>query len=396
MMLSSAALSGQPGPRTLQFQGKISGSSVLILVDSGSSHSFVDSAVAAHIPGVQLLKNPVSVRVADGGSISCSAEIPNAEWSLQGLRFHSTLRILPLGSYDVIIGMDWLEAFSPMKVHWAHKWMSIPYGAGQAVLQGLLPESARSSLMQLCHVSIDSPAVITQQLLPEVQSLLDEFSSIFAVPSELPPRRSCDHSIPLVPGAALVALRQYRYKPALKTEIEKQVSEMLSNGFIQPSRSAFSSPVLLVRKKDGSWRFCVDYRMLNAITVKSKFPIPVVDELLDELAGAKWFSCLDLRAGFNQIRLAPGEEHKTTFQTHWGQFEFTVMSFGLTGAPNTFQGAMNSTLKPLLRKCALVFFDDILVYSLDLASHLQHLRQVLSLLSADQWHVKLSKCRFAQ
>lgn len=111
-----------------------------------------------------------------------------------------------------------------------------------------------------------------------------------------------------------MAIRQYRYKPALKDEIEKQVSDMLQSGLIQPSSSSFSSPVLLVRKKDRSWRFCVDYRMLNAL---SKFPIPVVDELLDELSGAQWFSCLDLRVGFNQIRLAPGEEHKTAFQTHW-------------------------------------------------------------------------------
>ena len=114
--------------------------------------------------------------------------------------------------------------------------------------------------------------------------------------------------------------------------------------------------------------------MLNALTVKSKFPIPVIDELLDELAHAKWFSVLDLRAGFNQIRLALGEEYKTAFQTHWGQFEYSVMSFGLTGAPNTFQGTMNTTLRPLLRKCVLVFFDDILVFSSSLADHLCHLR----------------------
>ena len=171
---------------------------------------------------------------------------------------------------------------------------------------------------------------------------------------------------------------------------------MLQSGFIRPSTSAFSSPVLLVRKKDNSWHFCVDYRQLNALTVKSKFPIPIIDELLDELSGARWFSCLDLRAGFNQIRLAPGEEHKTAFQTHWGQFEYTVMSFGLTGAPSSFQGAMNNTLHPLLHKCALVFFDDILVYNASYEDHVQHLAQVFYLLSKDQWLVKLSKCRFAQ
>ena len=171
---------------------------------------------------------------------------------------------------------------------------------------------------------------------------------------------------------------------------------MLQSGMIQPSTSAFSSPVLLVRKKDKSWRFCVDYRLLNSLTVKSKFPIPVIDELLDELSSAHWFTSLDLCAGFNQIRLAPGEEHKTAFQTHWGHFEWTVMAFGLTGAPNTFQGAMNVTLKPLLRKCVLVFFDDILIYSKTLEEHVEHIRQVFHLLAKDNWLLKRSKCQFAR
>lgn len=250
--------------------------------------------------------------------------------------------------------------------------------------------------MQLFHVAGDSESPVLPQIDPAVQSVLDEFSEVFAEPTGLASRHACDHTIPLLPGAQPVSVRPYRYAPALKTEIEKQVTDMLRSRLIQPSNSAFSSPVLLVRKKDHTWRFCVDYRMLNALTVKSKFPIPVIDELLDELSGASWFSVLDLRAGFNQIRLALGEEHKTALQTHWGHFEFTVMSFGLTGAPNTFQGAMNTTLRPLLRRCVLVFFDDILVYSSSLADHLVHLRQVLSLLAKDQWQVKLSKCRFAQ
>jgi hypothetical protein len=154
--------------------------------------------------------------------------------------------------------------------------------------------------------------------------------------------------------------------------------------------------VLLVKKEENAWRLVVDYRQLNALTVKGKYPLPVIDELLDELAGAQWFSKLDLKAGYHQIRLAPGEEYKTAFQTHNGQYEFRVMAFGLTGAPTTFQHAMNDTLAPVLRKFAVVFFDDILVYSTTYQEHLQHLATVLEILQKDKWNVKLSKCVFAQ
>ena len=129
---------------------------------------------------------------------------------------------------------------------------------------------------------------------------------------------------------------------------------------------------------------------LNAFTLKGKILIPVFDELMDELSKAKWFSSLDLNSGYHQMRLKPGEEFKTTFQTHFGHFEFKVMAFGLCGAPGTFQGAMNTTLAPLLRKCVLVFFDDILVYSETLEDHWEHLKLVFQLLAKDQWAVKLS------
>jgi len=201
-------------------------------------------------------------------------------------------------------------------------------------------------------------------------------------------------SFPLIPGAAPVQVRPYRYAPALKSEIEAQIQEMLQNGIIQKSNIPFSSSVILVKKKDNTWRFCVDYRHLNAITVKCKYPVPIIDEFLDELSRAKWFSSLDLRAGFHQIRLKSGEEFETAFQTHLGQFEFRVMSFGLTGAPGSFQGAMNDTLAPYLRKFVLVFFDDILIYSTSWQEHLLHIRQVFELLVKDQWKIKLSKCTF--
>ena len=190
--------------------------------------------------------------------------------------------------------------------------------------------------------------------------------------------------------------RPYRLPPAMKDEMEKQVKEMLDAGIIRPSTSAFSSPVILVQKKDKTWRPVYDYRKLNAITVKSKYPVPIIDELLDELAGACWFTKLDLRAGYHQIRLAPGEEHKIAFQTHFGHFEFLVLSFGLTGGPNTFNFALNETLSPCVRKFVLLFFDDILIFSASYALHLQHLEEVLKLLLQHQWQVKLSKCAFAQ
>lgn len=229
----------------------------------------------------------------------------------------------------------------------------------------------------------------------QVQQIIHEFNHLFQQPTSLPPQRVFDHPISLLPGTTPVNCRPYRYSPQQKDEIEKQVEAMLKVGVIVPSLSPFASPVLLVKKKDGTWRFCVDYRKLNAATIKNKFSMPIIDEFLDEIAGAKHFTKLDLNSGFHQIRVNPGDEFKIAFKTHHGHFQFRVMPFGLTNAPITFQCLMNLIFGKFMRKFVLVFMDDILIYSKSLEEHVIHLRMVFEVLEHHKLFMKFSKCAFA-
>ncbi|KAJ9526886.1 hypothetical protein QJQ45_017744 [Haematococcus lacustris] len=236
------------------------------------------------------------------------------------------------------------------------------------------------------------PWLVPQAVL---DGLLSEYADVFGdMPPGLPPNRPVGHTIRTPPGAEAPYKRMYKLSPREEAEVKKQVAELLAKGLIEPSSSPYGAPILFVQKKDGSLRMCIDYRALNKLTVRDRYPLPRIDDLFDKLAGKRVFSSLDLQSGYHQIRITEEDVPKTAFLTPMGQFQFKVLCFGLTNAPATFKRMMNNVFKPLINECVLVYIDDILVMSNTPEEHVQHLRQVLQLMRENKFYAKLAKCEF--
>ncbi|XP_044318611.1 uncharacterized protein [Triticum aestivum] len=411
MFISAHAIGHQlavPAPTAIIY---INGKRVVALPDSGSTSSFInqDFAVKANC---QLL--PVkgrTIAVAGGGKLLSTAVVPNYEFQMAKLKLTHNFRVLSLPSHDVILGYDWMSAVSPVSFNIPEKQFSFTKDGKQTVttavfnnsnnikevpaeeMNKLLDKGVEGFLLQVHNVLMEAPEGTPTP--PQIQKLLLQYADLFEEPKELPPKRALDHTIPLVPGATPPHVRPYRVPQHQKQEMEDQIRKLLAAHLIRHSQSPYAAPVLLVKKKDSSMRLCTDFRKLNSITVKNKFPIPVIEDLLDELHGAKYFSKIDLRSGYHQIRMHPEDIQKTAFRTYLGHFEYLVMPFGLSNALGTFQALMNSIFGPYLRKFVLVFFDDILIYSKNLQEHKEHLQIVLQLLKEHQLFAKMSKCVFA-
>lgn len=407
MSISQSAVEGTTRPDTFAVIIKINGSNAVGLVDSGSTSTFMDQefAVSAHCP-LKCTKSK-KVVVAGGGELESGIQVPEMQYDIQGEIFSNSFNLIPLKGYDIILGADWIYQHSPITLDLKQRELGITKGKKMIMLKDftqpgkhvhissqkmekVLGKGAFGYVFQVTEEKEEAVSAIPD----DVHMVLQKFPTVMQEPQSLPPNRNCDHTIPLKADAVPPNLRPYRVPHYQKEAMENIITELLRSKEIQISDSPYSSPAVMVRKKDGSWRLCVDYRQLNSQTVKNKFPMPIIEDLLDELHGAQIFSKLDLRSGYHQIRMAEKDIPKTAFRTHLGHYEYQVMPFGLTNAPATFQSLMNQVLAPFLRKFVLVFFDDILVYSKNRKEHLQHLSLVLQALKENELVIRLKKCAF--
>ncbi|GJZ73865.1 reverse transcriptase domain-containing protein [Tanacetum coccineum] len=383
-----------------------------LLFDTGADRSFVSYAFSKYIDiHPTTLDTNYSVELADGKSLTTTTILRGCTLNLQNHLFKIDLLPIELGSFDVIVGMDWMAEHRAEVVCY-EKYIRVPYGNDMLIVQGERSGVKNESRLEVIS-SIRTQKYIDQgcqvfliQMMKEEETEIPErriedvpvvrdFPEVF--PEDLPglpPTRQVEFHIELIPGAAPVARAPYRLAPAEMKELAEQLKELSDKGFIRPSSSPWGAPILFVKKKDGSFRMCIDYRELNKLTVKNRYPLPRIDDLFDQLQGSSIYSKIDLRSGYHQLRVREEDIPKTAFRTRYGHYEFQVMPFGLTNAPAVFMDLMNRVCKPYLDKFVIVFIDDILIYSRNEKEHEEHLKTILELLKKEELYAKFSKCEF--
>ncbi|GKA53739.1 putative reverse transcriptase domain-containing protein [Tanacetum coccineum] len=356
------------------------------LFDSGADYSFVSTTF---IPLLGIEPSELGFRyeieIASGQLVEIDKVIKGCKLEIEGHVFDIDLIPFGHGSFDVIIGMDWLSNHKA-EIICHEKVVRIPLLDGKVlrVLGERPKEKARLLMSAKASDKKQEEIVVVRDFL---EVFLDDLSG-------LPPLREIKFRIELIPGAVPIAKSPYRLAPSELEELSGQLKELQDKGFIRPSSSPWGAPVLFVKKKDGSFRMCIDYRELNKLTVKNRYPLPRIDDLFDQLQGSQFFSKIDLRSGYHQLRVHEDDIPKTAFRTRYGHFEFTVMPFGLTNAPAVFMDLMNRVCRPYLDKFVIVFIDDILIYSKTREEYDEHLGLVLELLNKEKLYAKLSKCEF--
>ena len=403
----------------IRVKGYVNRYSAIVMVDGGSTGNFIDSAyVKRYELNTHKLGAAKSVRLADGSTHICRDYV-TVNLRMGNLKQLATLNVIPLDGYDVILGIPWLRLNNPefnwkegiISVNIDGQMIELPKHSERKVSDSMLVSSVQfKKLVSRPDVeygmlfineiddSIGNKSADDTTLDKRVKAVLEEYKDVFPddLPGGLPPKRDIDHKIELAQGSTPPVRAPYRMSVPELDELKKQLNELLAKRQIRVSKSPYRSPVLFVKKKDGSMRLCVDYRALNKMTIKNKYPLPRIDELMDRLLGAKWFSKIDLRSGYHQVRITEEDIHKTAFSTRYGHYEFLVLPFGLTNAPATFMNLMQDVFHDYLDAFVIVFLDDILIYSKSVEEHTKHLQLVLQKLRENKLYGKLSKCEFAK
>jgi hypothetical protein len=353
----------------------------VILFDSGATHSFISPTFGTkvdldfyHTKGTYMITTP-------GGKTALNQICRDVPIQMGSNLIRIDLILLNLEGMDILLGMDWMTRHQ----------VSLDISSRAVEIDSPNYKTTILYLLQREYINCYVYAIegIKLEDIPVVCKYLNVF------PDDLPgmpPDRDIEFIIELQPGIDPISKRPYRMPPNELAELKVQLQDLLDKGFIRPSASPWGCPALFVKKKDQ--RLCVDYRSLNAVTIKNKYPLPRIDILFNQLAGAKVFSKIDLRSGYHQIKIKPNDILKTAFSTRYGLYEYLVMSFGLTNAPAYFRYLMNSVFMLELDKFILVFIDDILIYSKNLEDHARHLHIILQRLREHHLYAKFSKCEF--